>query len=36
MENRTARGFPQRPHPSSFSGHEEPTTKGDQLSETVH
>jgi putative transposase len=36
MENRTERGFPQRPHPSSFSGHEEPTTKGDQLSETVH
>jgi putative transposase len=36
MENRTERGFPQRPHPSSFSGHEEPTTKGDQLSETAH
>jgi transposase InsO family protein len=36
MENRTERGFPRRPRPSSFSGHEEPTTKGDQLSETVH
>jgi hypothetical protein len=36
MEDRTERGFPQRPHPSSFSGNEEQTTKGDQLSETVH
>jgi putative transposase len=36
MENRSERGFPPRPHPSSFSGNEEPTTKSDQLSETVH
>jgi transposase InsO family protein len=36
MENRSERGFPQRPHPSSLSGNEEPTTKSDQLNETVH
>ena len=36
MENRKARGFPHRPHPSSFSRKEERTTNGDQLSETVH
>jgi transposase InsO family protein len=36
MENRKRRGFPQVPHPSSFSLKEEKTTKNDQLSETVH
>jgi transposase InsO family protein len=36
MENRKARGFPQAPHPSSFSMKEEKTTKNDQLNETVH
>ena len=36
MENRTARGFPQAPHPSSFSMKEEKTPKNDQLNETVH
>jgi len=36
MENRKERGFPQAPHPSSFSMKEEKTTKNDQLSETVH
>src|SRR5438445_8727307 len=36
MENRKGRGFPQGPHPSSFSMKEEKTTKNDQLSETVH
>ena len=36
MENRTGRGFPQAPHPSSFSTQKEKTTKTDQLSETVH
>ena len=36
MENRTGRGFPQAPHPSSLSMKEEQTTKNDQLSETVH
>ena len=36
MENRTGRGFPQAPPPSSFSLREEQTTKTDQLSETVH
>jgi putative transposase len=36
MENRTERGFPQAPHPSSLSLKEEKTTKNDQLSETLH
>jgi putative transposase len=36
MENRRERGFPQPPHPSSFSMKEDQTTKHDQLSETVH
>jgi putative transposase len=36
MENRPERGFPQAPHPSSFSMKEEKTTENDQLSETVH
>jgi transposase InsO family protein len=36
MENRTERGFPQAPHPSSLSLKEEKTTKNDQLSDTVH
>ena len=31
MENRTERGFPPRPHPSSFSWKEERPTKSDQL-----
>ena len=34
MENRTDRGFPQRPHPSSFLQKEERPTNGDQLTET--
>ena len=36
MENRTGRGFPQAPHPSSLSLKEDKITKNDQLSETVH
>jgi putative transposase len=36
MENRTERGFPQRPHPSSFSWNDERTTKSDQLNQPVH
>lgn len=36
MENRTERGFPQAPHPSSLSMKEEQTTNTDQLSDTVH
>jgi putative transposase len=36
MENRQERGFPQAPHPPFISLREEPTTKNDQLSETVH
>jgi hypothetical protein len=36
MENRTERGFPQAPHPSSVSMKEDKTTKTDQLSEPVH
>jgi hypothetical protein len=36
LENHTERGFPQRPHPPSFSWKEERTTNGDQLNETVH
>jgi len=36
MENHTERGFPQAPHPSSFSLKEEKTTKSDQHSEIVH
>jgi putative transposase len=36
MENRTERGFPQAPHPSSFSMKEETTTTNDQHNETVH
>jgi putative transposase len=36
MENRTERGFPQAPHPSSFSIKEEKSTKTDQHSEPVH
>ena len=29
-------GFPQAPHPLSFSMRKEQTTKNDQLNETVH
>jgi putative transposase len=36
MENRPERGFPQAPHPSSFSMKEEETTENDQHNETVH
>ena len=36
MENRKERGFPQAPHPSSFSLNENKTTKSDQLSEPLH
>ena len=36
MENRTKRGFPQAPHPSSVSMKEEKTTKTDQPTSTVH
>ena len=36
MENRTERGFPQAPHPSSLSLKEEKTTKTDHHSDTVH
>ena len=36
MENRTERGFPQAPHPSSLSLKEANTTKTDQHSEPVH
>ena len=36
MENRQGRGFPQAPHPLSFSRRKEQTTKNDQLNETVH
>ena len=36
LENRTERGFPQRPQPPSFSWKEEKTTNGHQLNETVH
>ena len=36
MENRTERGFPQAPHPSSLSMKAEKTTRTDQLSDTVH
>ena len=36
MENRQGRGFPQAPHPLSFSMRKEQTTKNDQLNETVH
>ena len=36
LEHRTDRGFPQRPHPSSFSWKQERTTNGDQLSQPVH
>jgi putative transposase len=36
MENRTERGFPQVPHPSSLSLKEEKTTKTDRHSDTVH
>jgi putative transposase len=36
MENRPERGFPQAPHPSSFSMKKETTTKNDQHNETVH
>ena len=36
MENRTERGFPQAPHPSSLSLKEEKTTKPDHHSGTVH
>ena len=36
MENCQGRGFPQAPHPLSFSMRKEQTTKNDQLNETVH
>ena len=36
MENRQGRGFPQAPHPLSFSMRKEQTTKNDQRNETVH
>jgi len=36
MENRTERGFPPRPHPSSFSWKEERPTTSDQLNQPVH
>ena len=36
MENRQGRGFPQAPHPLSFSMRKEQTTKNDQLNENVH
>jgi hypothetical protein len=36
MENRTERGFPQPPHPSSLLMKEDKTTKADQHSEPVH
>jgi hypothetical protein len=36
MENRPERGFPQAPHPSSFSMKEDKAPKNDQFSETVH
>jgi transposase InsO family protein len=36
MENRQRRGFPQAPHPSSFSTPEDTTTKNDHHNETVH
>ena len=36
MEHRTKRGFPQAPHPSSFSLKEEEPTKNDRVSEPVH
>jgi hypothetical protein len=36
MENRTERGFPQRPHPSSFSWQEERPTTSDQPNQPVH
>src|ERR1700687_276400 len=36
MENRTERGFPQAPHPSSFSLKEAEPTKNDRLSQPVH
>ena len=35
MENRTERGFPQAPHPSSLSLKEEKTTKTDHHTDTV-
>ena len=36
MENRQGRGFPQAPHPLSFSMRKEQTTRNDQLNETIH
>jgi putative transposase len=36
MENRPERGFPQAPHPSSFSLKEEERKKNDRVSEPVH
>ena len=36
MENRTERGFPQAPHPSSFSLKEDELTKNDRVTEPVH
>ena len=36
VENRQGRGFPQAPHPLSFSMRKEQTTKNDQPNETVH
>ncbi len=36
LENRTERGFPQRPHPSTRSGEQERRTNGDQHNQPVH
>jgi transposase InsO family protein len=36
MENRRERGFPQAPHPSSFTLTEQKTTKNDRPSQPVH
>jgi putative transposase len=36
MENRQERGFPQAPHPSSFSMKEENATKNDRVNQPVH
>ena len=36
MENRRERGFPQAPHPSSFSMKEENATKNDRVNQPVH
>jgi hypothetical protein len=36
MDNRRERGFPQAPHPSSFTLTKQKTTKNDRLSQPVH